>query len=314
MLVVEPDVNTGLLHAFQIRESLQHTQILKDWSLSYDQLSSGHFESHLNELWLDDIQIYEEQISPAIFQSGEGKADSLCLGIFSNLSDPALWMGQVLQGAEIISLCQGGEIMMRTPEQSSFLSLSLPISLLGEAGEIPQGASMLIDQPLAQEIYSKLSTLLNNLSKLPDSVNLVSMQQAKSEILDLGFQYIQALQQQRHEIRVSTIKARKVVQRALDAMYSCQNNPLTMDELCQLTFTSRRTLQNCFELITGESPAQFLKHLRLNGVRRSFIQNAASASVSEVASDWGFWHLSQFATDYKKLFGESPSQTLAKCK
>ncbi|MDH0030948.1 MULTISPECIES: helix-turn-helix domain-containing protein [Acinetobacter] len=313
MLVVEPDVNSGLLHAFQIRESLQHTQILKDWSLSYNQLSSGHFESHLNELWLDDIQIYEEKISPSIFQSGEGKADSLCLGVFSNLSDPALWMGQALQGSEIISLCQGGEIMMRTPPQSSFLSLSLPMSLLAEAGEIPQGASMLTHQPLAQEIYCKLSVLLNQLSRL-HTTNLASMQQAKSEILDLGFQYVQALQQQRNEIRTSARKAKIVVQRALDAMQSCHDNPPTMDELCQLTYTSRRTLQNCFELITGQSPAQFLKHLRLNGVRRTFIQNAESVSVSEVASEWGFWHLSQFATDYKKLFGETPSQTLAQCK
>ena len=32
-------------------------------------------------------------------------------------------------------------------------------------------------------------------------------------------------------------------------------------------------------------------------------------SISEIALDCGFWHLSQFAVDYKLLFGESPSVT-----
>jgi AraC family ethanolamine operon transcriptional activator len=32
--------------------------------------------------------------------------------------------------------------------------------------------------------------------------------------------------------------------------------------------------------------------------------------VQDVAAAWGFWHLSQFATDYRKLFGTRPSDTL----
>jgi AraC family ethanolamine operon transcriptional activator len=32
--------------------------------------------------------------------------------------------------------------------------------------------------------------------------------------------------------------------------------------------------------------------------------------VQDVAAAWGFWHLSQFATDYRKLFGMRPSETL----
>ena len=32
-------------------------------------------------------------------------------------------------------------------------------------------------------------------------------------------------------------------------------------------------------------------------------------SISEIALDCGFWHLSQFAVDYKRLFAESPSVT-----
>jgi AraC family ethanolamine operon transcriptional activator len=33
-------------------------------------------------------------------------------------------------------------------------------------------------------------------------------------------------------------------------------------------------------------------------------------TIQDIASHWGFWHLSQFAQDYKHLFGELPSATL----
>jgi len=29
-----------------------------------------------------------------------------------------------------------------------------------------------------------------------------------------------------------------------------------------------------------------------------------------VANAWGFWHMGQFARDYRRLFGELPSDTL----
>jgi AraC family ethanolamine operon transcriptional activator len=32
--------------------------------------------------------------------------------------------------------------------------------------------------------------------------------------------------------------------------------------------------------------------------------------VQSVVADWGFWHLSQFATDYRKLFDKRPSESL----
>jgi AraC family ethanolamine operon transcriptional activator len=59
------------------------------------------------------------------------------------------------------------------------------------------------------------------------------------------------------------------------------------------------------------APAIYLRTIRLNGARRDLCNaSRESRSVQDVAAAWGFWHLSQFATDYRKLFGMRPSDTL----
>ena len=35
-----------------------------------------------------------------------------------------------------------------------------------------------------------------------------------------------------------------------------------------------------------------------------------NAGIRDIANRYGFWHMGQFAADYKKLFGELPSKTL----
>jgi AraC family ethanolamine operon transcriptional activator len=55
------------------------------------------------------------------------------------------------------------------------------------------------------------------------------------------------------------------------------------------------------------APATYLRYIRLNGARRSLKE---TASVTEAATSWGFWHFGRFAQDYRALFGEQPSATL----
>ena len=47
------DNQNGFRSASRIQELAQHSQILTDWSLRYDQISKGRFEGNLEEVWLD---------------------------------------------------------------------------------------------------------------------------------------------------------------------------------------------------------------------------------------------------------------------
>lgn len=51
--------------------------------------------------------------------------------------------------------------------------------------------------------------------------------------------------------------------------------------------------------------------MRLARVRRQLTEG--KTTVAQAASRWGFWHLGQFARDYRLQFGELPSKTLKGC-
>ena len=51
--------------------------------------------------------------------------------------------------------------------------------------------------------------------------------------------------------------------------------------------------------------------MRLRGVRIELRQSCSRRTrVADVAAQWGFWHMGQFAADYRRRFGELPSETL----
>ena len=85
---------------------------------------------------------------------------------------------------------------------------------------------------------------------------------------------------------------------------------MTLAELCRHAHLQARSLEYGFRDLVGLSPFKYIKMLRLGEVRRRLqTSSAAERSVSEVALDCGFCHLSQFAADYKRVFLERPSAT-----
>jgi AraC-like DNA-binding protein len=84
-------------------------------------------------------------------------------------------------------------------------------------------------------------------------------------------------------------------------------------ELCREFAVSERTLHYAFQEIRGLSPMAYFKASRLNAVRQELKAAAAGTkSVGEIAQRWGFWHNGEFAADYRRLFGELPSQSLSR--
>jgi len=105
-------------------------------------------------------------------------------------------------------------------------------------------------------------------------------------------------------------RRRMAVERVRRFIHEHLAETMTLAELCQHAHLQARSLEYGFRDLVGLSPFKYIKMLRLAEVRRRLqSSNPAERSVSELALDCGFCHLSQFAADYKRVFLESPSAT-----
>ena len=74
---------------------------------------------------------------------------------------------------------------------------------------------------------------------------------------------------------------------------------------------SVRTLHNAMVAIRGMSMHRYTRLRRLWNVRQQLVQGPRLESIKAVALMNGFWHLGEFGSLYRELFGETPQQTLA---
>lgn len=292
--------------ASRILDAADQSRLLSNWSLHYDQLSRGTFEGYLREAWVERVQLFKEQLSQAVFQTGQARSGTLCLGVFDGLSGEARWQGETIGEGHVMCLWRDNELQVSTPLSSTLLSVSIPLDYLDDP--LPgQPVFSRHDPELAQALRDRINVAILALAERP-------LQFSKPESRRFFFSELEGFVVRYLSGPVppesfSRTKARQVVRKAQKYALERMAEPITVGDLCAHTHTSRRTLQACFEQVVGTSPAAFLKVARLNGVHHQLQLGLGRRSIADVAAEWGFWHLSQFAADYRRLFGELPSAT-----
>lgn len=83
-----------------------------------------------------------------------------------------------------------------------------------------------------------------------------------------------------------------------------------LEELAEISKVTGRTLTNGFNRFRGETPARFFLGLRLSEARRRLLSGGIGTTVSDIAFELGFHHLSSFAAAYRERYDEIPSHTL----
>jgi AraC family ethanolamine operon transcriptional activator len=108
------------------------------------------------------------------------------------------------------------------------------------------------------------------------------------------------------------LKSDRAIRLVLDYVNSAPSYEITAVELCTLADCSQRWLEQSFKTRFGVTPKAYVKYLRLARFRRDLQQSPRGEGqpLVELASAYGFWHMGQLAADYRKVYGELPSDTL----
>jgi AraC-like DNA-binding protein len=100
------------------------------------------------------------------------------------------------------------------------------------------------------------------------------------------------------------------LKRAIDYIEAHLDSPITLPEIVAASRVPGRTLFKHFRHYHGLSPMAYVRMARYQKVRERLERAEPEEHVSEIAMGAGFDHLGRFAVEYRKRFGESPSETL----
>lgn len=111
------------------------------------------------------------------------------------------------------------------------------------------------------------------------------------------------------------VKSGSVNQKIHQIVSWLKNNfaqPIRMDDLAEKAFMSPSTFRQHFREVTGMSPLQYQKQLRLQEARHLMLNQNLDAG--RAASLVGYESASQFSREYSRFFGESPQRDIQRMK
>ena len=99
-----------------------------------------------------------------------------------------------------------------------------------------------------------------------------------------------------------------------DYLESHAQEAVEVTTLSKITGYSVSAIYQSFKKYRGYTPMGFLKRTRLLKFHDSLLAAPPEASVTRMGMGWGFTHFGRLASDYRRQFGELPSETLRKGK
>ncbi|MEX3915172.1 helix-turn-helix domain-containing protein [Paraburkholderia sp. BR10872] len=296
---------------------------LVGWRQTYDQLAAGRFVGTLTELPLDTMKVFRETTSHTLRQACEVRGDAWWFGIPVAREGEAR-IDALAFGAQAFALRPGNvEFELLTPAQFSIYGVVVRGDVLRHyAATVERTAfeERLTGAPVVQAAAACIERLCARLARCLDDGGQAHENVPVSPLSNVERNALQAEglaalfdacagSEGEGAVAEPASRRRWIVAQARDYVLAHRGRPVGVPELCEQLHVSRRTLQYCFQDVLGMAPATYLRALRLNGARRDLCGRAAG-SVQDVAAAWGFWHLSQFATDYRRMFGMRPSEAL----
>jgi AraC family transcriptional regulator, ethanolamine operon transcriptional activator len=314
-----PPAGAAWLRAVHSTDIDEHADAQAQWSLHYEQLSSGRFAGDLVHVQLPGVRLVHETASCATRQRGHIGQGHYGFAMALDLPGEAIFNGQRLD-RDSLMIGRSEELDLSTPAGFSLIGLVVDGELLNALWErmYQKRLSAWLEQQLVVQVqrplgYALRTTHIDLLGRIAGAPGLLNDPTAVLQMRDaILIDWIEAIPPRVDTTRLKTVGARKrVVQRACDLMLERPDQPISILQLCSQIGASPSKLEYCFRDILGITPAKYLRALRMNGVRRELKgETSADRAVQDIAAHWGFWHLGEFAADYKRQFGELPSATL----
>ena len=167
--------------------------------------------------------------------------------------------------------------------------------------------------PLSKEFAHQFHLLADSfLNHYIKDINFSITDQGKHDILVdvIISELLSYIEKAPQKITANPInKKEKALLEAVKIIDNDSENIYSVKELSLITNISERSLLYAFKDKFKVSPSEYIKASRLNKVKTElYAAKDKNVSIANIAGKYNFWHMGQFAKDFKKQFGILPSE------
>ncbi|QTN37870.1 AraC family transcriptional regulator [Cryomorphaceae bacterium] len=281
-----------------------------DWNLDFLPLGAGKFEFSITQGFLETIMIGQGNFYGKLEQQGltpEGFR-TFVIPAFDNVH--YTWRNKPLHGRSLSLFPTNGELFSISDSSFNVYTLSFRQDVFQRI--LATKKNTRLEQAVAGEnvwdLDVRTTDYLRSLSKyfLEALASNHNVAQNSEQILHAIFNAI-AHQEGRGD---QNEKGLLIIEEATQWLKLHSARDFRMHDLHKSIGLGERTLQNLFKETYGLTPKQYVTNFRIRRVHELLKQAHHSQTIADISAKQGFWHMGQFAKDYKQLIGELPSETL----
>lgn len=301
-------------------DPLEHQQFIRGGDVAVTVTKGGRFRSELTRIDLHTLWMQRvNEALPRIQRTALLKNRSGIFFIADQSQQPIHHSGMQLAPDHLIFYSPGSEHYSFSPSQCHWASMTVPLEQLAASGRALTGRDLIA--PTQNRLFRPSERLMAQLRSLHAAAGMLAAtvpdilaqpEVAKAVEEELVRVMVKCLTD---DTSVDTDRVRcprlPVMQRLERVLEENQGKPLYLTDVCAAIGVSERTLRyQCLEHM-GVSPHRYLLLRRMHQARGALaLADPARMTVTDIATEYGFWELGRFSVTYRNLFDETPSATL----
>lgn len=292
------------------------------WDLDFRLLSKGEFDLKIVIIKNEKFHLGRTTINGKLEQKGNTPKGFITMGISAN-TNHLVWVNRDMHGQELLLFPSNGYIdsvsfdgfdMYTVSIEEEYLSELLDALNYNNARKFFDGTEK--HTPLTTEFieafHEKANSFIDDakIESVKSNTEENNIERFRSdEIIVYILRYIEG---GRHDFINSQDKKRDTALKEAVGFINNETHLMpSIPDLCEHTGVSERTLGYAFMAKYKVSPKEYIIATKLLQVKKELLLGKTDEiKISDIAVDYGFWHMGKFSADYKKKFGELPSATL----
>jgi AraC family ethanolamine operon transcriptional activator len=294
---------------------------LLGWDTDYRQLGAGDFEAWMEPSICAGMRIGNRYCNRSLSVIGSPPEDCLPVILPLKQGENGIFQGQCFGGDQAAIMSHHSEAAYRSPSEHHLLTVSISVQRFRRAFEAVTGQEAIASVtrtrvldlvPHAQIQMHRCITAAIQLSRsTPLNVSVDKGLQEIEEHFLATLSLAMAGDTENRFGELGRCNRLNYLNRVRDYIESHLDAPLGLETLARVTGVSSRSICSAFRELLGISPQQYIKARRLAAARQVLLHNCdPDMTVTDVAHQFGLFHLGHFTADYKRQFGELPSKTL----